>query len=66
MKVFTKNVDEYGNFTTSTRIDTENNSLKLDNPKGNQQIELKFTSMEDIDLFIGGMEILRRNGKFHS
>jgi len=64
MKVITKNVDEYGNFTTLPRIDSENGSLKLDSPDATHQIELIFNDLKDIDLFIGAMEILRRNGKF--
>ena len=64
MKVLTKNVDEYGIFTTLPRIDDDCKSLKLVSPNEIHEIELIFKDLKDIDLFIGAMEILRRNGKF--
>ena len=62
IKIITKNTPEYGNFDGIVRLDTENNSIKL--VKNDQEIQIKFDNLSDIDLFQGQIEILRRNGKF--
>jgi hypothetical protein len=62
IKVYTKNVDEHGSFQSQSRLDTEENKIKL---KGEgKSVEIEFRTLSDIDLFQGQIEILRRNGTF--
>ena len=64
MKVLTKNAKEYGTFEPKITLDTENNAIKLTEPQSEQEIDLQFKTLSEIDLYLGQIEILRRNGNF--